>query len=265
MRARADAPKAPRRCVPRKPRSTTAKLNLEWTVVRAPISGRVGRAAITAGNLVQAGPPSATLLTTIVSLDPIYVYFDSDEQRVPEVRAARCARARGSSCRSYSRPDDETGFPHEGKLDFVDNRARPGAGTIRVRALVQNPNQPIRAGPVRSRAARGRRATSRGHADAGPGDRHRSGPQVRARSSNPTAASSIGLCRSAELVDGLRVVNSGLNARRKRRHQRTAARPAGHEGAGQAGDDGRDSATLAAIADVIPSAADSESRIRWPQ
>src|SRR5262245_4769422 len=57
-----------------------AKLNLEWTVVRAPISGRVGRAEITAGNLVQAGSPSASLLTTIVSLDPIYVYFDTDEQ-----------------------------------------------------------------------------------------------------------------------------------------------------------------------------------------
>ena len=57
-----------------------ARLNLEWTVVRAPISGRVGRAEITPGNVVQAGPPSPTLLTTIVSLDPIYVYFDSDEQ-----------------------------------------------------------------------------------------------------------------------------------------------------------------------------------------
>src|SRR4030095_4894819 len=53
----------------------TAKLNLEWTVVRAPITGRVSRAAVTPGNLVQAGPPSATLLTTIVSLDPLYVYF----------------------------------------------------------------------------------------------------------------------------------------------------------------------------------------------
>src|SRR6478735_1356657 len=56
-----------------------ARLNLEWTVVRAPISGRVGRAEITAGNLVQSGP-SPSLLTTIVSLDPIYVYFDTDEQ-----------------------------------------------------------------------------------------------------------------------------------------------------------------------------------------
>src|SRR5207248_1805763 len=57
-----------------------ARLNLEWTVVRAPISGRVGRAEITPGNVVQSGPPSPTLLTTIVSLNPIYVYFDTDEQ-----------------------------------------------------------------------------------------------------------------------------------------------------------------------------------------
>src|SRR5438067_2267061 len=58
----------------------TARLDLEWTTVRAPISGRVGRAEITTGNLVHSGPPTPSLLTTIVSLDPIYVYFDSDEQ-----------------------------------------------------------------------------------------------------------------------------------------------------------------------------------------
>src|SRR5258706_15990277 len=57
-----------------------ARLNLEWTVVRAPITGRVGRAEMTPGNVVQAGPPSPSLLTTIVSIDPIYLYFDTDEQ-----------------------------------------------------------------------------------------------------------------------------------------------------------------------------------------
>src|SRR5918994_7757812 len=55
----------------------TARLNLEWTRVRSPIAGRVSNAQVTEGNLVQAGPPTATLLTTVVSLDPIYVYFDS--------------------------------------------------------------------------------------------------------------------------------------------------------------------------------------------
>src|SRR2546423_8306094 len=57
-----------------------ARLNLEWTVVRAPITGRVGRAEITPGNVVQAGPPAPSLVTTIVAIDPIYVYFDTDEQ-----------------------------------------------------------------------------------------------------------------------------------------------------------------------------------------
>src|SRR5262249_47375166 len=66
-----------------------AKLDLEWTTVRAPISGRVGRAEITEGNLVQSGPPSPSLLTTIVSLDPIYVYFDSDEQAYLKFAAKR--------------------------------------------------------------------------------------------------------------------------------------------------------------------------------
>src|SRR6185437_895257 len=58
----------------------TARLNLNWTQVRSPIAGRVSRAEVTEGNLVQAGPPDATLLTTVVSVDSMYLYFDSDEQ-----------------------------------------------------------------------------------------------------------------------------------------------------------------------------------------
>ena len=118
---------------------TTARLNLEWTVVRAPIAGRISRAAVTAGNLVQAGPPTATLLTTIVSLDPIYVYFDSDEHSY--LQYVRGLRAGSSKLPVYIGLANETGFPHEGKLDFVDNRLDAGAGTIRVRALVPNPQQ----------------------------------------------------------------------------------------------------------------------------
>jgi RND family efflux transporter MFP subunit len=117
----------------------TAKLNLEWTVVRAPISGRVSRAAVTPGNLVQAGPPSATLLTTIVSLDPIYVYFDSDEQSY--LKYVNTMRGRGKELPVFVGLTSETGFPHRGKLDFVDNRLDPGAGTIRVRAVISNPTQ----------------------------------------------------------------------------------------------------------------------------
>src|SRR4051794_5948449 len=73
-----------------------ARLNLDWTTVRAPITGRVSRAEVTSGNLVQAGPPAATLLTTIVSLDPIYVYFDSDEQAFLKYMQVRQAGAGGA-------------------------------------------------------------------------------------------------------------------------------------------------------------------------
>lgn len=114
----------------------TARLNLEWTTVRAPITGRVGRAEVTPGNLVQAGPPAATLLTTIVSLDPIYVYFDTDEQAY--LKYVRAMGGRGGQQPVHIGLANETGFPHEGKLDFVDNRLDASAGTIRLRAVVPN-------------------------------------------------------------------------------------------------------------------------------
>ena len=111
----------------------TARLNLEWTVVRAPISGRVGRAEVTAGNLVQAGP---TRLTTIVSLDPIYVYFDSDEQAYLKYLRPLGKAATGRPV--FVGLANESGFPHEGALDFIDNQVDRAAGTIRVRAVVPN-------------------------------------------------------------------------------------------------------------------------------
>jgi RND family efflux transporter MFP subunit len=119
-----------------------ARLNLEWTSVRAPITGRVSRAEVTTGNLVQAGPAAPTLLTTIMSLDPIYVYFDSDEQAY--LKYMRVDNQTGA--RAVGRPVDiglanESGFPHEGRLDFVDNRLDRSAGTVRVRAVVPNQSQ----------------------------------------------------------------------------------------------------------------------------
>jgi multidrug efflux system membrane fusion protein len=120
----------------------TARLNLEWTRVRAPIAGRVSNALVTAGNLVQAGPPAATLLTTVVSLDPMYLYFDSDEQTY--LRYANRARTSGgTNWRTARLPvylglANESGFPHEGRLDFVDNQVDPRTGTIRTRAVFSN-------------------------------------------------------------------------------------------------------------------------------
>lgn len=114
-----------------------ARLNLEWTVVRAPISGRVGRADITAGNLVQSGP-SPTLLTTIVSLDPIYVYFDTDESAYLKYMGAQAAGPNGREV--LIGLANETGFPHQGRLNFVDNRVNGASGPISARALLSNPN-----------------------------------------------------------------------------------------------------------------------------
>jgi len=122
---------------------TMARLNLDWTRVRAPISGRVSNAMVTEGNLVQAGPPSATLLTTVVSLDPIYVYFDSDEQSFLRYGALARAGLRQSSHVARSPvhlglADEDGTFPHQGYVDFLDNQLDARSGTIRTRAVFSN-------------------------------------------------------------------------------------------------------------------------------
>ncbi len=117
----------------------TARLNLEWTRVRSPIDGRVSRAEVTAGNLVLAGPPTATLLTTVVSLDPVYVYFDADERTYLKYAGLARDGARASRTPVYMGLIDEDGrFPHKGYVDFVDNAVNPETGTIRARAVFSN-------------------------------------------------------------------------------------------------------------------------------
>jgi multidrug efflux system membrane fusion protein len=120
----------------------SARLDLEWTKVRSPISGRVSRANVTEGNLVQSGGPDATLLTTVVSLDPIYATFEGDEQTYLRYVALARDGSRPSS-RTHRTPirlglANEQGFPHEGYVDFVDNQLNPEAGTIRFRAVFSN-------------------------------------------------------------------------------------------------------------------------------
>ena len=119
-----------------------ARLNLEWSQVRSPIDGRVSSAEVTEGNLVQGGPPTATLLTTVVSLDPIYVYFEGDEQTY--LKYGQLARS-GERASSRDVPNpiflglaNEDGFPHEGYVDFVENQIDPSTGTIRARAVFSN-------------------------------------------------------------------------------------------------------------------------------
>jgi multidrug efflux system membrane fusion protein len=121
----------------------TAELDLSFAVITAPISGRIGRTLVTAGNWVSAGSASgATLLTTIVSRDPIYIYFDVNEsnyikyKRLAE-RGVKAGAADVGAPVEVALPD-EKGFPHKGTLDFLDNRLDQGTGTLRARAVLPN-------------------------------------------------------------------------------------------------------------------------------
>jgi RND family efflux transporter MFP subunit len=120
-----------------------ADLNLQYTRVVAPITGRVSRRAVTEGNLINGGTVQSTLLTTIVSLDPIHVYFDADEQAFLKYTRLAMEGKRQSS-REVKNPvyialaDERSGYPHKGHMDFVDNRLDPNTGTMRGRAILRN-------------------------------------------------------------------------------------------------------------------------------
>jgi multidrug efflux system membrane fusion protein len=121
-----------------------AELNLEFTQVTAPITGRIGRAIVTEGNLVSSGPGEATLLTTLVSIDPIHAHFDADERiflkYLDLAKQGRRASARASHVTIRMALAGEEGFPRQGELDFLDNQLDPSTGTIRGRAIFRNPN-----------------------------------------------------------------------------------------------------------------------------
>lgn len=118
---------------------SAAQLDLEFTQVRSPIDGRAGRALVTAGNLAQA---DSTLLTTVVSLDPVHVYFEADEQSFLgyQALARRGERASGGNAVRVGLANEQ-GHPHKGEVDFTDNQVDPGTGTIRARAVVANPER----------------------------------------------------------------------------------------------------------------------------
>ena len=117
----------------------SAQLDLQFTQVRSPIDGRAGRAMVTEGNLAQA---DSTLLTTVVSQDPMYVYFESDEQSF--LRYQELAR-KGERSRTQNPVRvglaSEQGYPHDGTVDFIDNQVDPATGTIRARAVLPNPDR----------------------------------------------------------------------------------------------------------------------------
>ncbi|MFS8171695.1 efflux RND transporter periplasmic adaptor subunit [Vreelandella titanicae] len=118
----------------------TAELDLEYTRITAPVSGRVGRAMVTRGNLASA---DQSLLTTLVSIDPIHVYFEADEQ------AAFASQTLLTGDASNNLNIELGGDPqrqYKGTLDFIDNRLNPNTGTLQFRAVLDNPDGRIRPG-----------------------------------------------------------------------------------------------------------------------
>lgn len=121
-------------------------LDLKYTVLRAPISGRIDRALVTPGNLLTGGSTQGTMLTRIVKVEPIHVYFDVDERSL--LRYQRLGRdaadasvqktVREQEIPCYLQLADETDFPHVGNLDFVENRIDPATGTIKIRGVFAN-------------------------------------------------------------------------------------------------------------------------------
>jgi RND family efflux transporter MFP subunit len=133
-----------------------AQLDLDFTKIVAPIAGKVSRAQVTVGNLVNAAG-GETLLTTIVSVDPMYVYFDVDERALLRYRKQSSEKEQTADSASRNPVKElkipieiglegETGFPHHGVLDFADNRVNPSTGTIQVRGVIPNPKSIIDAG-----------------------------------------------------------------------------------------------------------------------
>lgn len=116
----------------------TAELNLEWTQVRAPLAGRVSNRRVDPGNLIAGGQSGATLLTTIVAVDPIRFVFDASEADYLRYAKSQDLRKPGTPVRV--RLSRETKWDREGKIDFVDNALNARSATIRTRAVFPNPD-----------------------------------------------------------------------------------------------------------------------------
>ncbi len=118
------------------------QLDLDFTRIDAPITGRVSRYEVTEGNVVQSGQNGGTLLTTIVSVDPMYVYFDVDERTLLQVRrliqSGELKNVQETAFPVAVGLADEPSFPRQGSVNFMDNRVDPGTGTLRLRANIEN-------------------------------------------------------------------------------------------------------------------------------
>jgi membrane fusion protein, multidrug efflux system len=187
----------------------SAQLNLEFTHVTSPIDGRVSRQLVNIGNLVQA---DSTQLTTIVSIDPIYVYFSMDElaalryQRF--VREGKLASSQDGKVPVYLQLQDETGFPHEGTIVFSDNSFDSSTGTLLIRGSFPNTDGFLTPGNfVRVRVASSPKYDALLVADRAIGsDQDQSFVYV----VDPKNIARLRHITTGQLADGLRVVKSGL-------------------------------------------------------
>ena len=122
----------------------TSQLNLEWTRVRAPITGLVSKINVTVGNLITGGVGNGTALTTLVSVDPLYCYVPVPERTLLKYQVY--ARKKDQTVREVRiacsiQLENETDFPHKGVIDFIDNSVDPNTGTIQMRGVFQNPDE----------------------------------------------------------------------------------------------------------------------------
>jgi RND family efflux transporter MFP subunit len=129
----------------------TAKLNLEFTQVRSPIDGRTSIYNYTLGNLISGGDTTSSgILTSVVSLDPMYVYFNVEERGLlayeEMIRNGKVPYTQEGKAPVEMQLANENGYPHKGFVDFVDNRVDPATGTIRVRGVFENKNGFLRPG-----------------------------------------------------------------------------------------------------------------------
>jgi RND family efflux transporter MFP subunit len=136
---------------------TKAKQNLDWTKVVAPIDGKADRAYLTAGNVVTGGETQGTVLTTIVSMDPMYVYFDVDDQTVSFYQKLLNEKRlktleNGDLPQVDIQLQGETGFPRHGEITFISNQLNPTTGTLSIRGVFHNADKML----VPGRYVRGR-------------------------------------------------------------------------------------------------------------
>jgi RND family efflux transporter MFP subunit len=205
------------RCEEAKAALDSARLDLEYTEVRAPIDGRVSRALLTAGNYVSGNAGSASLLTSVVSVNPVYVYADIDEDSLLRfnelVETKKLGGADGGKIPVELQLADESDFPHRGYIESFDNRLDPNTGSILLRAVFANDDGRI----VPGLFARIRIPMSDRHPALLIDERAIGTDQAKkfVLTLTPTNTVQYQAVELGPLVDGKRIVRSGLEAGEK--------------------------------------------------